>query len=182
MRTLIIMLCLVGMVQAEEKPEPPALAEARRQYESGIKLAQGVWEGSLEKLAKAYQVKLNELIDERTKKGDLEGALAIKNELEKIGKIKPEPENIPQGRWFKFWKPDFENYHITIKGKSITREGEASPNGTFTDVQAGYLLVEYTNGLRERWTRCYDGRIMIEIFKRNGKVAQSVFTLTPAPN
>jgi hypothetical protein len=76
MRTLLLAILLCAPAIAQDKSEPPALIAARKDYETGVNLAKRAHEATLEKLAKVYREKLAELVEDRTKKGDLDGALS----------------------------------------------------------------------------------------------------------
>lgn len=175
MRSLFLILVLCSPSIAQDKPEPPALTAARKEYETGINLAKRVHESTLEKLAKTYREKLAEIVEERTKKGDLDGALAVRKEREKLQVL----SELPSGRWELNYRTKKIIYQIN--GLKVYRDDGDEVFGTIKLLSGGLVLHHRSDGEKEQWTPLVDGRFCVEWFAANSNTAAGFGVMSKLP-
>ena len=159
---------------SEDKPEPSALTAARKEYEAGVALAHRVHQAALEKLAKGYRDRLSAMVEERTKKGDLDGALAVRKEGERVGNN----EEFPQGKWVATYNADTKRTYL-IDGTSVIWSEEGTRG--VASLGRGFIAVVFDDKHSERWIPCTDGRICIEHFKPKVQGAHEVGIMVKVP-
>jgi hypothetical protein len=74
----------VCLTAAGQPPAPPKLAAARADYQKTLDKAKAAYDESLKQAASDYRRRLTTLLDEETKAGKLDTALAVRDEIKGV--------------------------------------------------------------------------------------------------
>jgi hypothetical protein len=128
----LIVLVLCGIVIAQEHIENATAHAARVKYEQAIKQARTQPEQTIAAARQEYLAQLKSAMDEETKKGKLDSAIAIREtikQIEKEGIDSASGRKLPPGRQIIRYAGGYIR-NFEVKGNSITLDHTLNPDGS----------------------------------------------------
>jgi hypothetical protein len=157
MRTAVYLALLAALstVAADPKAKPiPGLKDAQDRYAAALAKAKKEHDQAVKDAAGFYVASLKDIQAERTKAGDLDGAVKVREMAAEVG-AETGGEKHPVGTWRVTYAPDTNReYAIDAKGRVTCVADRLA--GTMKYVSPGVYLVDLNDGKIERFTAVKD--------------------------